>query len=122
MAPRSDPSAGGLVYSTETGRTCPDCRQPIARCACRLKKETPLGNGVVRVSRDTKVRGGKSVTLVKGLPLAEAELATLAKQLRGACGAGGTVKNGVVEVQGDHVDMLLAALQKLGYAAKQSGG
>lgn len=122
MALRSDKSAGGLVYSTDAGRMCPDCRQPAAICACRRSTATPLGDGTVRVSRDTKGRGGKSVTLVKGLPLAEADLSAVAKQLRTACGAGGTVKNGVVEVQGDHVDTLLSALQKLGYAAKKSGG
>lgn len=122
MAMRSDKSAGGLVYSTEAGRMCPKCRQPTAGCVCHLSQAAPVGDGVVRVSRDTKGRGGKSVTVVRGLPLAAAELAVVAKQLRTACGAGGTVKDGVVEVQGDHVVTLLAALQKLGYAAKKSGG
>jgi translation initiation factor 1 len=122
MALRSDKSAGGLVYSTDAGRMCPQCRQPTASCVCHLAKAAVVGDGAVRVSRDTKGRGGKSVTVVKGLPLAAAELAAVAKQLRTACGAGGTVKDGVVEVQGDHVATLLAALQKLGYAAKKSGG
>lgn len=119
---RSDKSTGGLVYSTEEGRMCPACRQPAVRCVCHLKKLAPQGNGVVRVSRDTKGRGGKCVTVVTGLPLDAAALTAVAKQLRTACGAGGTVKGAVVEVQGDHVDTLLAALQKLGYAAKKSGG
>jgi translation initiation factor 1 len=77
-----------------------------------------LGDGAVRVSRDSKGRGGKTVTLVRGLPLAEAELAALAKQLRSACGSGGTVKDGVVEVQGDHRDRVLALLVAQGYKAK----
>lgn len=76
----------------------------------------------MRVSRTSKGRGGKSVTLIKGLPLDAPSLAALAKQLRSACGAGGTVKDGVVEVQGDHVDTLLAALSQHGFAAKRAGG
>ena len=70
----------------------------------------------------TKGRGGKSVTLVKGLPLDALALAALAKQLRAACGSGGTVKDGVVEVQGDHVATVMAALQKEGYNVKRAGG
>ena len=108
------------MYSTDSGRMCPVCRQPVANCTCkaRLIQQT---NGAVRVNLQTKGRGGKSVTLVKGLPLDIAALAVLGKQLRTACGTGGTVKAGVVEVQGDHVTTVLAALQKLGYDAKRSG-
>ncbi len=112
-----------LVYSTETGRICPGCGQPVARCACDAKNKAAIvGDGVVRVSRQTKGRGGKSVTVVKGLALDATALAALAKQLRTACGAGGTVKDGIVEVQGDHCETILAALTKLGYNAKQAGG
>lgn len=101
----------GLVYSTESGRTCPECRRPISDCECGRKK-APAGDGVVRVSRETKGRGGKAVTLVKGLPLAdEAALTALAKQLKAACGTGGTVKDWVVEIQGDHVDKIVAWLK-----------
>ena len=67
----------------------------------------PAGDGVVRVSRSSKGRGGKTVTLVQGLALPPDELATLAKRLRTACGAGGTHKDGVLEVQGDHVARVL---------------
>ncbi len=100
---------------------CPDCRQPLARCAC---KATPVvkGDGVVRVSAQSKGRGGKTVTLVKGLALDAAALATLGKQLRTACGAGGTVKDGVIEVQGDHCETVLAALVKAGFDPKRTGG
>lgn len=114
-------SLGALVYSTDTGRMCPGCRQPVANCTCR-QAAVPKGVGVVRVSLQTKGRGGKSVTLVKGLALSADELAVLGKRLRSACGAGGTVKDGVVEVQGDHVDTLLAALHKLGHSGKRAGG
>ncbi len=109
-----------LVYSTEVGKTCPKCRQALARCACKLTA-APLSLGPIRVMRQTKGRGGKSVTLVQGLPLAAAALNALAKQLRTACGSGGTVKAGVVEVQGDHCDLVLAELQRAGFAAKRAG-
>ena len=77
---------------------------------------------MVRVSRETKGRAGKGVTLVKGLPLAPAELTSLGKQLKAACGSGGTVKDGVIEVQGDHVERVMAALTAQGYVVKRSGG
>lgn len=114
-------SKGGLVYSTESGRMCPACRQPIAQCACKANS-VPKGDGVVRVSRQTKGRGGKSVTLVKGLALDAAALALLGKQLRTACGSGGTVKDGVIEIQGDHCDLVMEALGKQGHDPKRAGG
>jgi translation initiation factor 1 len=107
-------ASGGLVYSTESGRMCPDCRQPVAACICKARA-APKGDGVVRVSRQTKGRGGKTVTLVKGLALDPVALAALGKQLRSACGSGGTVKDGVIEVQGDHCELIAAALRKLGH-------
>lgn len=116
---------GGLVYSTDAGRMCPDCRQPAVSCICKAQAQAQhlsKTDGVVRVSLQTKGRGGKSVTLVKGLPLDAGGLAALAKQLRNACGSGGTVKDGVVEVQGDHVATVMAALQKQSYVVKRAGG
>ena len=101
---------------------CPDCRQPVARCNCSQNKPAPKTDGVVRVSRETKGRGGKSVTLVKGLALDTLALAALGKQLKAACGSGGTVKDGVIEVQGDHADALVAVLQKQGHDVKRAGG
>lgn len=112
---------GGLVYSTEGGRMCPDCRQPLSACACKAQTKI-VGDGVVRVSRQTKGRGGKSVTLVKGLALDAVALALLGKQLRTACGAGGTVKDGVIEIQGDHCELVIDALKKHGHDAKRAGG
>ncbi len=116
-------SQGGLVYSSETGRMCPDCGQPLASCRCKANaKAAPIGNGVVRVSRSTKGRGGKCVTLVQGVAMDATALAALGKQLRGACGSGGTVKDGVIEIQGEHCDLVMAALTKLGLAPKRAGG
>ena len=117
-----------LVYSTETGRICPDCSQPVAQCQCAAHKRAltaasgAAADGVLRVLRETKGRGGKSVTLVRGLGLDAAALGALGKQLKAACGSGGTVKDGVIEVQGDHVATVVAALVKLGYAVKRAGG
>jgi translation initiation factor 1 len=116
-------STGGLVYSTESGRMCPDCRHPLADCTCKATASAaPVGDGVVRVSRQSKGRGGKTVTLVKGLALDPVALAALGKQLRTACGTGGTVKDGVIEVQGDHCDLVVQTLDKLGYKPKRAGG
>ena len=114
-------SNSGLVYSTESGRMCPDCRRPAAECTCK-SRPTIVGDGVIRVSRQTKGRGGKCVTIVKGLPLDAIALAALGKQLRTACGSGGTVKDGVIEIQGDHCDLVIAALAKHGHQAKRAGG
>jgi translation initiation factor 1 len=111
-----------LVYSTDGGRMCPGCRRPTASCACRAAAQPAAGDGIVRVGRETKGRGGKSVTLVRGLPLAGDELAALGKQLRSACGSGGTLKDGVIEVQGDHVERVLALLQQQGFKVKRAGG
>lgn len=114
-------SHSGLVYSTDSGRMCPECRQALPQCVCK-KKAVPSGDGTVRVSRQTKGRGGKSVTLVKGLALDATALALLGKQLRTACGSGGTVKDGVIEVQGDHCDLVMETLAKLGHQPKRAGG
>lgn len=115
--------SGGLVYSTDGGRMCPVCRQPLAQCSCGQRAAAQvLGDGRVRVSRETQGRGGKAVTVVRGLPLDAAALSQLGKQLKAACGTGGTVKDGVIEVQGDHCDKVLALLQAQGYAAKRAGG
>ncbi|MFK4446596.1 translation initiation factor 1 [Caballeronia udeis] len=114
---------GGLIYSTDGGRMCPECRQALAACVCKpVAKTLPIGDGVVRVTRETKGRGGKSVTLVKGLALGPLDLAFLGKQLRTACGSGGTVKEGVIEVQGDHCERVIETLKKYGYNAKRAGG
>lgn len=110
-----------LVYSTETGRHCPDCEQPIDECCC-CQDKGPEGDGIVRVSLDTKGRKGKGVTLIKGLLLQAAELKKLAKELKQKCGVGGAVKNFDVEIQGDHRELVIKLLQDKGYQVKRSGG
>ena len=112
----------GLVYSSEHGRVCPDCSQPIKQCRCRKQASAPPGDGVVRVARQTKGRKGAGVSLVTGVPLAGADLKKLAKELKQKCGSGGTVKDGVIEIQGDHRDLLVELLQARGFAAKKAGG
>jgi translation initiation factor 1 len=114
---------GGLVYSTDSGRMCSACRRPVAACMCAAKAPAAVaGDGSARVSRESKGRGGKTVTVVRGLALDAAALAELGKRLRSACGAGGTVKDGVVEVQGDHAERAIALLKAEGFAVKRSGG
>lgn len=76
----------------------------------------------VRVGRETAGRGGKGVSVITGLPLAGDALAELAKVLKKRCGSGGTVRDGVIEIQGDHRDLLVLELSRLGYPAKRSGG
>ncbi len=113
---------GGLVYSTDSGRMCPACRQPQAQCTCKqLAARRPKGDGVVRISLDTKGRGGKAVTVVRGIALDTDALATLGKRLRSACGTGGTVKDGVIEVQGDHLARVTDSLVNEGWRVKRSG-
>ncbi|MDC0661594.1 translation initiation factor Sui1 [Marinobacter sp. SS21] len=114
-------SQGGLVYSTDQGRMCPDCRQAMESCRCG-QSQPRAGDGVVRVSRETKGRKGKGVTLVTGIPLADKELKALAKVLKARCGTGGTVKDGVVEIQGDQRDILVPLLEQKGWLVKRAGG
>jgi translation initiation factor 1 len=114
--------AGGLVYSTDSGRMCPACRQALAACLCKQAPGAPAGDGIVRVSRETKGRGGKGVTLVRGLALDAEALVKLGKQLKAACGSGGTVKNGVIEVQGDHCERVIELLKAQGMVVKRAGG
>lgn len=114
---------GGLVYSTDGGRMCPNCRQPIAACCCATPAASgPSGDGIVRVSRESKGRGGKTVTVVRGLTLDPDALAALGKRLRSACGAGGTVKDGVLELQGDHAEGVVKWLTQDGWRVKRTGG
>ncbi len=103
---------------------CPKCQKPIKQCICRAiaAAKKPKGDGIVRIQRETKGRKGKGVTLVTGVPLAETELKELAKQLKQRCGTGGTVKDGVIEIQGDHRDLLLSLLQDKGWQVKKAGG
>ena len=112
----------GLVYSTGVGRLCPQCLRAVTACVCKGPTKPKHGDGIVRVSRETKGRAGKGVTLVTGIPLVAADLEKLATQLKKRCGTGGTVKDDTIEIQGEHRDTLLAELTKLGYTVKRAGG
>jgi len=102
-----------LVYSTESGKISSEKRK---------KQATPPNDGIVRLMRQTKGRKGKGVTLITGIPLDSVALKKLAKSLKQKCGSGGCVKNGVIEIQGDHRDMLEQELGNLGYKVKRAGG
>jgi translation initiation factor 1 len=116
-------SSTKLVYATDAGRICPACSKPVAVCICRRQVSWgPQGDGVVRVGRETKGRKGKGVTLVSGVSLPPDELKKLASELKQKCGSGGTVKDGIIEIQGDHRDGLIAALKAKGWTVKKSGG
>lgn len=111
-----------LVYSTRSGKICPDCGQPVAACTCSRNRPIPAGDGIVRVRREVKGRGGKTVTAIMGLALEAEVLAELGAELKRRCGTGGTIKDGAILIQGDHVDLLIAELEKRGYRVKRSGG
>ncbi|MCW7752597.1 translation initiation factor Sui1 [Desulfobotulus sp. H1] len=110
-----------LVYSSELGRICPGCQKPAKNCICsQTKSNTSHNNGTIRVSRETKGRKGKGVTLVSGL---DGQLIhSTARELKQKCGSGGTVKDGHIEIQGDHRDTILTWLSQKGFKAKKAGG
>jgi translation initiation factor 1 len=119
-----------LVYSTETGRICSACGKPVSACVCKKKKavkahkrQTSYPNdGTIRIQREVKGRKGKTVTVVFGLPLENEKLKQFAKALKGRCGAGGSVKDGLIIIQGDHRQTLLDEIKKHGYKVKLAGG
>ncbi|HWK53409.1 MAG TPA: translation initiation factor Sui1 [Hyphomicrobiales bacterium] len=112
------------VYSTDQGRLCPACGKAMAACVCQQQRAAaiPSGDGIVRIRRETKGRGGKGVSLVHGLPLDAEALKQLAARLKQHCGTGGTVKDGVIEIQGDQREKISAYLQQQGYKVKLAGG
>ncbi len=110
-----------LVYSSDN-QICKKCGKPHADCRCQQKPAAGSGDGIVRVGRETKGRKGKGVSLVTGVPLEGEALAQLARRLKAKCGSGGIVKNGVIEIQGDHRDRLMAELTKEGFTVKRAGG
>jgi translation initiation factor 1 len=114
-------SNAGSVYSTELGRTCPDCGKAKGKCVC-VNDVVPEGDGIVRIQRETKGRKGKGVTLITGVLLNSSELKKLAKELKQKCGVGGAVKNGVIEIQGDVRDLMLEEIKKRGFTVKKVGG
>lgn len=112
----------GTVYSTDQGKTCPNCGNPVSQCSCAAAEEIPDRNSVVKISRETKGRKGKGVTIISDLPLSSGELKPLAKKLKQKCGTGGAVKNRTIEIQGDHRETLFLELSKQGFKVKKSGG
>ncbi len=115
-------SSSRLVYSTDRGKLCPQCQRPVPDCVCGRDRPAATGDGVVRIRRETKGRGGKAVTVVSGVPLAGAALKDLAKQLKKRCGVGGSVKDDTIEIQGDQRQTLQTELQQRGYTVKLAGG
>ena len=115
-----------LVYSTESGKICSSCQKPVADCTCKKKKSKSQSNikidGIIRVQREVKGRKGKTVTTVSGFQLNDEELKNLATELKRRCGTGGSVKDGIIIVQGDHRDTLIAELKERGFKAKIAGG
>ena len=115
-----------LVYSTETGKICTSCQKPVSKCTCKKKKSRSQkvikADGIIRVQREVKGRKGKTVTTVFGFDLDDKELKDLAKQLKRRCGTGGSVKDGVIIIQGDHRDTLIAELKNRGFKATIAGG
>ena len=109
------------VYSTETGRLCLKCGEPQHNGLC-AKDDQVLGDGKVRIQRETKGRKGAGVTLITGVPLAEKELKVLHKKLKQQCGVGGAIKNGVLALQGDQRELVFKALQNKGWDVKIAGG
>ena len=117
-----------LVYSTDGGRinTCLVCGRPYKQCQCdqpgASSQPTKKSDGIVRVMRDRKGRGGKTVTVITGVPANGDAIATLAQQLKKLCGSGGTIKDGNIEIQGDHCDKVQVKLMGMGYKVKRAGG
>lgn len=111
-----------LVYSSELGRMCPGCGMRVSECACRNVSSPSAGDGIVRLRRETKGRGGKAVTIISGLPLDPNGMKVLAGDLKRRCGTGGTLKDGTIEIQGDQRHILQQELERRGFRVKMAGG
>ena len=101
---------------------CPNCRRMVRDCVCPKGTPAAAGQLKIRVGRETQGRAGKAVTTVTGLPLPLAEIEVLATRLKKRCGSGGSVRDGTIEIQGDHRDTIVAELARAGWPAKRSGG
>ena len=110
------------VYSTDGGRLCPQCQRQLVKCVCGSGRPLAAGDGVVRIRRETKGRGGKAVTVIAGIPEHPDTLKTLCMQLKKRCGVGGAVKGDTIEIQGEQRAVCQQHLEKMGYQVKLSGG
>jgi translation initiation factor 1 len=112
------------VYSSEQGRLCPDCGAARNHCRCRQQPAAaaPEGDGIVRIRRQSKGRGGKTVTLIEGLPDDAAALRERATRLKRHCGVGGAVREHCIEIQGDQRERLAVLLRAEGFTVKLAGG
>lgn len=110
------------VYSTGQGRLCPHCGRKAAECVCRASPRAPRGDGIVRVRREVQGRHGKTVTTISGVPVSSDALRELASDLKRSCGSGGSAKDGVIEIQGDHRERLVRELEARGFTVKLAGG
>ena len=110
------------VYSTDPdfAKRCPRCNQHP--CRCPKTKSTPPQQQTAKIHFEKKGRGGKVVSVVRGLQLSPDDLKALAKDLKKTCGTGGTVKEGAIEIQGDQREKIAARLKELGYKIKFVGG
>jgi len=122
-----------VVYDSALGgqNLCPRCGKRLDRCACDKRRAAPAASapaaslprdGVLRILRDRKNRGGKVVTVVAGVPGGPDAVARLAADLKRLCGTGGTVKGDAVEIQGDHRERIAALLRERGFPVKLAGG
>lgn len=117
-------SSNRLVYSTSGDNTCSRCGKALIKCRCTNNSNVDSANsdGIVRIHRETKGRGGKEVTVIAGIPLSGDELKKVAKAIKAAAGSGGSIKNGEIEIQGDKRDIARNFLQARGFTVKLSGG
>lgn len=115
-----------LVYSTETGRMCPTCGRPQSKCVCKKKKAKAQfpkeSDGIIRIRRETKGRKGKTVTTISGFQEKDSVLKTIASDLKNRCGTGGSHKEGIIVIQGDHRETVKDELTKQGFTVKMAGG
>jgi translation initiation factor 1 len=115
-----------LVYSTETGRMCPKCGRPQSKCVCQRKPSKKAAgkasDGLIRVRRESKGRKGKTVTTISGFQEKDSVLRMIASNLKNRCGTGGSYKDGIIIIQGDHRETVKAELTQQGFTVKIAGG
>ncbi len=115
-----------LVYSTESGRICPTCEKPATSCSCKGRKaksqNNTISDGIIRIRREKKGRKGKTVTTISGFQEGADDLKQIAKGLKNQCGTGGSIKDGIIVIQGDHRQTIQRELQAQSFTVKLAGG